>query len=93
MSASSTPTLAPSAAKAKAKFTVVVDLPTPPFPDATAIIFTVGTIAAFGFNPIVGAIADRTNSKWGKFRPWILWTAIPLGIVSGAMVGCQVDGG
>jgi|TARA_B110000967_G_scaffold111886_1_gene114531 glycoside/pentoside/hexuronide:cation symporter, GPH family len=50
--------------------------------DATAIIFIVGTIAAFGFNPIVGAIADRTNSKWGKFRPWILWTAVPLGIVS-----------
>ena len=50
--------------------------------DATAIIFVVGTIAAFGFNPIVGAIADRTNSKWGKFRPWILWTAVPLGIVS-----------
>ena len=50
--------------------------------DATAIMFTVGTIAAFGFNPIVGAIADRTNSKWGKFRPWILWTAIPLGIIS-----------
>ena len=50
--------------------------------DATAIIFVVGTIAAFGFNPIVGAIADRTHSKWGKFRPWILWTAVPLGIVS-----------
>jgi GPH family glycoside/pentoside/hexuronide:cation symporter len=50
--------------------------------DATAIIFIVGTIAAFGFNPIVGAIADRTNSKRGKFRPWILWTAVPLGIVS-----------
>ena len=50
--------------------------------DATAIMFTVGTVAAFGFNPIVGAIADRTNSKWGKFRPWILWTAVPLGLVS-----------
>ncbi len=50
--------------------------------DATAIMFTVGTIAAFGFNPIIGAIADRTNSKWGKFRPWILWTAIPRGIIS-----------
>ena len=50
--------------------------------DATAIIFFVGTIAAIGFNPIVGAIADRTNSKWGKFRPWILWTAIPLGVIS-----------
>jgi sugar (glycoside-pentoside-hexuronide) transporter len=30
----------------------------------------------------MGAIADRTKSKWGKFRPWILWTAIPLGVVS-----------
>lgn len=50
--------------------------------DASAIMLIVGTIAAFGFNPIVGAIADRTNSKWGKFRPWILWTAIPLGIIS-----------
>jgi GPH family glycoside/pentoside/hexuronide:cation symporter len=50
--------------------------------DATAIMFIVGTIAAFGFNPIVGALADRTNSKWGKFRPWILYTSIPLGIIS-----------
>jgi Na+/melibiose symporter-like transporter len=50
--------------------------------DATAIIFVVGTVAAIGFNPIVGALADRTNSRWGKFRPWILWTAIPLGITS-----------
>ena len=50
--------------------------------DATLIIFIVGTIAAFGFNPIIGALADRTNSKWGKFRPWILWTSIPLGVAS-----------
>ena len=50
--------------------------------DATAIIFFVGTASAIGFNPIVGALADRTNSKWGKFRPWILWTAIPLGVTS-----------
>ena len=50
--------------------------------DATAIIFIVGFIAAFGFNPIVGALADRTNTRWGKFRPWILWTSIPLGITA-----------
>ena len=50
--------------------------------DATAIIFIVGTVAAFGFNPIVGALADRTNTKWGKFRPWILLTSIPLGVTA-----------
>ncbi|ARV15660.1 MFS transporter [Polaribacter sp. SA4-12] len=49
---------------------------------ASAIILTVGLVAAFGFNPIIGAIADRTNTKIGKFRPWILWTAIPLGVTA-----------
>lgn len=47
---------------------------------ASAVTFTVGMIAAFGFNPIMGIIADRTSTRWGKFRPWILWTAIPLGV-------------
>ena len=50
--------------------------------DASAIILVVGLFAAFGFNPIIGVIADRTRSKWGKFRPWILYTAIPLGVVA-----------
>jgi Na+/melibiose symporter-like transporter len=40
-----------------------------------------GFFGAF-FNIIMGAIADRTNTKWGKFRPWILWTAIPFGVIS-----------
>lgn len=29
---------------------------------------------------IMGVVCDRTNTKWGKFRPWILWTAVPLAI-------------
>lgn len=49
---------------------------------ASMLTLIVGLVAAFVFNPIIGIIADRTKSKWGKFRPWILWTAIPLGLVS-----------
>lgn len=49
---------------------------------ASAVMLTVGLVAAFGFNPIIGAIADRTVSRWGKFRPWILFTAIPLGVIA-----------
>ncbi|OFX58286.1 MAG: transporter [Bacteroidetes bacterium GWB2_41_8] len=50
--------------------------------DASIIMLAVGLTAAFIFNPIIGILADRTNSKWGKFRPWILYTAIPLGVVA-----------
>lgn len=49
---------------------------------ASALMLAVGLFAAFAFNPIIGAIADRTQSKWGKFRPWILYTAVPLGVVA-----------
>lgn len=49
---------------------------------ATMLTLIVGLVAAFAFNPVMGAIADRTSTKWGKFRPWILWTAVPLGIIS-----------
>jgi GPH family glycoside/pentoside/hexuronide:cation symporter len=31
---------------------------------------------------IMGLIADRTSTKWGKYRPWILWTALPFGITT-----------
>jgi Na+/melibiose symporter-like transporter len=50
--------------------------------DASIVMLIVGLVAAFGFNPLIGILADRTNSRWGKFRPWILFTAIPLGVIA-----------
>ncbi len=36
-----------------------------------------------GFNdPIMGVIADRTKTRWGSFRPYLLWFAAPYGIVA-----------
>ncbi|MCB1642891.1 MAG: MFS transporter, partial [Xanthomonadales bacterium] len=49
---------------------------------AATIIFIVGLLGAFVFTPIVGLLADRTQTRWGRFRPWILWTAIPFGVLS-----------
>ena len=35
------------------------------------------------FNDLVmGALSDRTQTRWGKYRPWIFWSAIPLGLAS-----------
>lgn len=33
------------------------------------------------FDPIMGVWADRTETRWGKFRPWVIWTAVPWAVV------------
>ena len=33
------------------------------------------------FDPIVGAVADRTSSRWGRFRPYLLYLAVPFGLI------------
>lgn len=60
-------------------YTDIYDIPTG---TATLIISTVGIVAAVAVNPIVGALADRTTTRWGRFRPWVLWTAVPFGLIS-----------
>ncbi len=44
-------------------------------------MFLVLRLADAFIDPVVGALSDRTNTRWGKFRPWILWTALPFGVV------------
>ncbi len=43
-------------------------------------LFLVVGLSVACLNPVMGAIADRTITRWGKFRPWLLWTAVPFGI-------------
>ena len=34
-------------------------------------------------DPTVGILSDRTQTKWGKYRPWVLWTALPFMVFYG----------
>jgi GPH family glycoside/pentoside/hexuronide:cation symporter len=44
---------------------------------AGSMLFAIKIINAFT-DPIIGAAADRTNTRFGKFRPYLIWMAIPL---------------
>ena len=40
-------------------------------------ILMIASISAIIVDPTIGILTDRTKTRWGKFRPWVLWTAIP----------------
>ena len=44
------------------------------------MLFFLRIVDAF-VDPFVGGFSDRTRSRWGKFRPWILFTALPFGLI------------
>lgn len=44
-------------------------------------MFLVTRIWDSAFDPIAGVIADRTQSRWGKFRPYLLYLAIPFALI------------
>lgn len=45
---------------------------------AAATMVTVTKIIDAITDPVIGGIADRTNTRWGKFRPYLLWGALPM---------------
>ena len=49
---------------------------------ATVLLWLIPAVRAFGAfdDVIMGLIADRTNTRWGKFKPYLLFGAVPYGI-------------
>jgi GPH family glycoside/pentoside/hexuronide:cation symporter len=62
-------------------YTDVYMLPT----ETTAILFLVTRGWDLVFDPTIGMIADRTQTRWGKFRPYLLWLAVPFGLLTYVM--------
>ena len=49
---------------------------------AMGTLFLVVRVIDAVTDPLMGAIADRTTTRWGKFRPYLLWLALPYGIIA-----------
>lgn len=47
----------------------------------TATLMLVARLFDVVTDPIMGALADRTKSRWGTYRPWLIFGAVPLGLV------------
>jgi Na+/melibiose symporter-like transporter len=43
---------------------------------AGTVLLIARIVDAF-IDPTAGILSDKTQTKWGKFRPWVIWTALP----------------
>lgn len=49
---------------------------------AAGLMFLISRLLDAVFDVVIGMLADRTKSRWGKFRPYILFGAIPLSVLA-----------
>ncbi|MBK8901829.1 MAG: MFS transporter [Anaerolineaceae bacterium] len=49
-------------------------------PAAAGVIFLIVKIWDSVNDPIIGRLTDRTNTRWGRRRPWLLFGAVPFGL-------------
>ncbi|MGD0413540.1 MAG: MFS transporter, partial [Verrucomicrobiota bacterium] len=47
---------------------------------AAGIMIGVSRLLDAFFDVVIGMTADRTSTRWGKFRPYLLWMAVPLAV-------------
>nr|MBR6146167.1 MFS transporter [Paludibacteraceae bacterium] len=50
------------------------------FADAAALML-IARMFDVVTDPLMGSIADRTQSRWGTYRPWLIFGSIPFGII------------
>ena len=47
----------------------------------TATLMLIARMFDVVTDPLMGSLADRTQSKWGTYRPWLIFGAVPLGLI------------
>ena len=47
----------------------------------TATLMLVARMFDVITDPLMGSLADRTQSRWGTYRPWLIFGALPLGLI------------
>ena len=47
----------------------------------TATLMLIARMFDVVTDPLMGSLADRTQSRWGTYRPWLIWGAVPFGLI------------
>ena len=47
----------------------------------TAMLMLIARMFDVVTDPVMGSLADRTQSRWGTYRPWLIFGAVPLGLI------------